>query len=176
MLKNIVKLLADTLTNMEIILTFAKTFRTAVQLYKLCEILMDKIIKEFKYEKNGTLFVIETERYGVCGFDIFVTAEDYGATKVPSYIPFGSADVIMLQDFRYQGKRFGITPPEHIMNSIRQAKSEEIVESKASKERRKKEKEWDDLYNDGSEGYNPYRSPSKPEFREPYYKGDENPE
>ena len=137
---------------------------------------MIKITKEFRYDKNGSEFVVETERYGVCGFDIFVTAEDFGAAKVPSYIPFGSEDVIMLRDFKYQGKRLGIRPPEHIMNSILQAKSEDTTESKASKERRRKEKEWDDLYNDGADGYNPYRSPSKPEFREPYYKGDENPE
>ena len=137
---------------------------------------MKKITKEFQYEKNGSLFVVETERYGVRGFDIFVTAEDFGAIKVPSYIPFDSEDVIMLCDFKYQGKRFGIRPPEHIMSSILQAKSEDTMESKALEERRRKEKEWDNLYNDGADGYNPYRSSSKPEFREPYYKGDENPE
>lgn len=135
---------------------------------------MNRIKKEFAYEKDGSHFVIETERYGVCGFDIFVTAPGLGAVKNPSYIPFGDENIIMLQDFRYQGERVGIKPPSNIMSLIMQAKNEPTEESEARKESSRKEKEWDLLHNEGGEGYNPFRNPTWPEFSEPIYKGDEN--
>lgn len=137
---------------------------------------MKKNSNVFKYEKEGEEFIVETERYGVCAFDIFVTIESMGAKKEPSYIPLGHHGVIMLRDFKFQGKRVGIRPPSHIMSLILEAENAPTEESEKYKERKRKEKEWDNLYNDGGDGYNPYRTPSKPDFHEPHYKGDENPE
>ena len=61
------------------------------------------------------------------------------------------------------------------MRQIFEAEKQPTKESSENLERKRKEKEWDDIWNEGGEGYNPYRSPERPQF-EPYYKGDENPE
>ena len=136
---------------------------------------MKKIISKFKYSKDGHDFVIETERFGKHGFDIFVSAPDFGADRVESYIPYGFDDVIMLSNFRHQGKRLAVKPPQHVMQQIYDAKKQAVAGNMEYFDQRAKEKEWDRMYNDGGEGYNPYRSSERPIFA-PEYKGDETPE
>ena len=136
---------------------------------------MDKVTNTYTYQKDGHSFAIRTESYGAHAFDIFVTAPDFGADEVYSFIPFGSDDIIMTTNFRYQGQRFGIKPPSNIMSQILSEQKEKKKGLSLQKIRKRKEKEWDEMHNDGGEGYNPYRTTETTPF-EPCYKGDELPE
>lgn len=133
----------------------------------------ETIIKVYEYEKNNQHFKIKTERYGVAGFNIYITATDYKAYNVEGFIPFGKEDVIMAtSSFLVDGRRFGIKPPCDVMKEILIDRKAPTKESLAYAEQKRKEREWDNIWNEGGEGFNPYRTGHELK-KEPFYKGDE---
>ena len=50
---------------------------------------------------------------------------------------------------------------------------EQKAEIEAQKEKARKAREWDEIHNEGGEGYNPYRNQPDMIDRTPYQKGDD---
>lgn len=130
-------------------------------------------MKIIKFNKNGIDILVE-----VSEFSIYLTVESMGCIHEEALMPLDK-DVLICTGFAVNGKAFGVQPPVHVMKEIRKAKEEEkalfrkdvYVASHDEIARRREEKEWDAMYNEGGDGYNPYRTEnSKKELQ---YKGDE---
>lgn len=122
---------------------------------------MEKEVKNYKYSNaNGIEIELRTEKYGFAGFDIFVTVGAMGITDARGYVPMGHEDIIMT-DTKYNNRPFGVRPTEDIMKQIVSDKKRPTTAKKEydekEAERERKEREFDNIYNEGAEGYNPYR-------------------
>ena len=133
-------------------------------------------IENNRYEyvaSDNNHVTIDTSRYGVAGFDIFVTIDELDIHHADSYIPFGHDDVIMCKKVKLDGKRFGIKPPLWLMARLIDEKDSVKKNGFIRKKRGDLERAYDNAFNDGQEGFNPYREGQGQTFHDLEYKGDE---
>lgn len=137
---------------------------------------MNKEIKTYETNlQSGAKVLIRTEKYGYSGFDIFVTIEGTSFKDTAAFIPAGRENVLNLgirnnRPMMYQPKpeiMSAILADKNRPTEYRQQKDAEEAERAAM------EKQFDDMYNDGAQGFNPYRKDGGDDKNEPMYKGDE---
>lgn len=140
---------------------------------------MEKQIKTYNYTNaKGMAVEIRTEKFGVCGFDIFVTIPALNIENAESTL-FNASDGNWY--IRVWNTKVMVKPDMEIVNAIRADKETKTEERKAYEakeaERKRKEREWDNLYNEGADGFNPYRREEQGiKDNTPMYKGDNDPE
>ena len=135
------------------------------------------VLENNRYEyvtSDNNHVTIETSRYGVAGLDIFVTIDELDIHHADSYIPFGHDNVIMCKEVKLDGKRFGIKPPLWLMDRLIDEKNSAKKNGAIRKTKGDLECAYDNAFNDGREGFNPYREEGPDQtFHDLEYKGDE---
>lgn len=145
--------------------------------------IMTKIINNYSYTNAaGMVISIRTEKYGIAGFDVFVTVNKLGVKDKKSYLFKNlKGEWLIDTDTNINGRPLMVKPADDVLKAILADKAQPTEERKqydaAERERKQKEREWDNLYNEGAEGYNPYRRGTQGiKDNTPYYKGDNDPE
>lgn len=136
---------------------------------------MDKQINNYSYTNaKGMVIEIRTEKYGVCGFDVFVTVKALNIENAEAVL-FNAMDGNWY--IRPHAHNVMVKPDPSVLKAILADKNTKTEERKAydakEAERKRKEREWDNLYNEGAEGFNPYRKEEQGvKDNTPMYKGD----
>lgn len=140
---------------------------------------MEKQINNYSYTNaKGMVIEIRTEKYGVFGFDVYVTIKALHIDNAESVL-FNAADGNWY--IRPHAHNVMVKPDPSVLKAILADKDAKTEERKAydakEAERKRKEREWDNLYNEGAEGFNPYRREEQGvKDNTPMYKGDNDPE
>lgn len=137
-----------------------------------------KTINSYSYTNaTGLVINIRTEKYGVNGFDTFVTIDALGVKDKRACL-FKNLNGEWLFDMgEVNGRLMMVKPDEKVLEAILtdlNTPTEEREQYEAQEaDRRQKERQWDNLYNEGGEGFNPYRRVVRGiEDNTPYHKGD----
>jgi len=119
---------------------------------------------------SGAKIDIRTERYGVFGFNIFVTVESMGIKEQKANLFQNNGEWLL--GLGIIGKRnIMVRPDANVLQAMLKDKKAPTEEQMQYEEERRKERAYDDLYNEGGEGFNPYRSESDKD-NTPQYKED----
>ncbi len=141
-----------------------------------------KTINNYSYTSTtGIEISIRTEKYGVAGFDVYVTIEKMGIKDHRSNLFKNLKGEWLIAIGVINGRNTLIKPQDDILKAMLSDKNTPTEERKQYEakeaDRRRKEREWDDLYNDGADGFNPYRRGERGIIdNTPYFKGDNNPD
>lgn len=149
---------------------------------------MKTIVKNYEMRtQSGRNVKIETRRYDVYGFDIILSVEGLfeGANAQESKnLKYGyvlHADVDNKRQILPISKELydSITDDRKATTDESRVRDEKLRSEKAERmERQAKERNYDNIYNEGGEGYNPYRNGDAPTYKPrrqdntPYYKLD----
>lgn len=154
------------------------TYNTPAQEDKVGTKIMTKVINNYSYTNVvGMQIHIRTEKYGVCGFEVYVSIPRLGLEDVRSNLFKNQKGEWLINVGFVNGRNTLVKPATEVLMAILADKNTPTEERKqyddAERERKQKERAWDNLYNEGTEGYNPYRR-EKQGLRDntPYYKGD----
>ena len=128
--------------------------------------------------KAGMQIDVRTEKYGVAGFDVYVTVKNLGIENKQGNLFKNTKGEWLIALGEYKGRALMVMPTDEVLNKMLADKNTPTEERKAyyaaERERKRKEREFDNLYNEGAEGYNPYRRDITDNDNTPYYKGDKN--
>ena len=123
---------------------------------------MEKTINHYSYTNAaGMPISIRTEKYGVCGFDVFVTVEKLGLRNARANLFKNLRGEWLIALGEVNGRNTMIRPADDILKAMLADRNTPTEERRryddAERERKRKERAFDNLYNEGAEGYNPYR-------------------